>query len=150
MKLNNSILSLAVASIAFGLALAPANPAAAAQTKPMMEQAGSKMMMAMKSSAFKGIEVNGGTVSFSMKNGKGMLELSSDFKVPTSPAPHWQIVDDKGNTYLLNQLRIKDDMINRSVTLPNYIKSIKKVQIWCSFAEVNLGEATFAKTVMVK
>lgn len=149
MKTNTSILSLAVASIAFGLALVPANPAIAAQTKPMMAQSGS-MMMATKSSAFKGIEVNGGTVSFSMKNGKGMLELSSDFKIPNTPAPHWQIVDAQGNTYLLNQLKIKDDMTNRSITLPSYIKSIKKVQIWCSFVEVNLGEATFAKTVMVK
>jgi hypothetical protein len=149
MKLNTSILSLAVASVAFGLTLAPANPAFAAQTKPLMAQSSSAMMTA-KSSAFKGIEVNGGTVSFSMKNGKGMLELSSDFKIPNTPAPHWQIVDGQGNSYLLNQLKIKDDMTNRSITLPSYIKSIKKVQIWCSFVEVNLGEAMFTKTVMVK
>lgn len=149
MKLNTSILSLSVAAVAFGLALAPGNPAFAAQTKPLMAQSGSAMMTT-KSTAFKGIEVNGGTVSFSMKNGKGMLELSSDFKIPNTPAPHWQIVDGQGNTYLLNQLKIKDDMTNRSITLPSYIKSIKKVQIWCSFVEVNLGEATFTKTVMVK
>jgi hypothetical protein len=79
-----------------------------------------------------------------------MLKLSSDFKIPNTPAPHWQVVDAKGNVFLLNQLKIKDDMVNRTVMLPSYIKSVAKVQIWCSFAEVNLGEAIFTKPMMIK
>ena len=48
-----------------------------------------------------------------------------------------------GNTYLLNQMRIKGDKTNRMITVPSYIKDIAKVQVWCSFAEVVLGETSF-------
>lgn len=108
----------------------------------------STMMMSM-SSPFKGIEVNGGTVSFEQRMGKPVLMLSDDFKIPMSPAPHWQVVDNMGNTFLLKQLKIAGDRTNRSITLPKYIHSVRKVQIWCSFAEVVLGEATFAKPVVL-
>ncbi len=103
----------------------------------------------MTSTMFKGIEVNGGTVSVSMKDGKTMLSVSSDFMVPNSPAPHWQVVDAQGNTFLLNQFKIAGDKFNRMIVLPKYIRSVKKVQVWCSFAEVNLGEASFAKAIKV-
>jgi hypothetical protein len=103
----------------------------------------------MTSTMFKGIEANGGSVSVSMKNGKTMLSVSSDFKVPNSPAPHWQVVDAQGNTFLLNQFKIAGDKVNRVIVLPKYIRSIKKVQVWCSFAEVNLGEVTFAQPIKV-
>ena len=71
------------------------------------------------------------------------MKVSDDFVIPDTPAPSWQIVDSKGNTYLLNQFRIKGDKTNREITLPGYIKDVAKVQVWCSFAEVLLGETTF-------
>jgi hypothetical protein len=59
------------------------------------------------SSAFLGAKVNGGTVTHSTKDGKDVLTLSADFKVPDTPDPHWQVVDSRGNTYLLQRLGAK-------------------------------------------
>src|ERR1700760_2429276 len=76
------------------------------------------------SKAFSGAKVNAGTVTHSVKDGKNVLTLSDDFKVPDTPDPHWQIVDSKGNTYLLQRLGVKNlgglakDRINMSITLP--------------------------------
>lgn len=125
------------------LSFAAVSPAAT----PVAPRQDSKMeaVSTSTSSAFKGIEVNGGTVTFSKEGGKRTLSLSPDFKLPKTPAPHWQVIDSKGNAYLLNQLKIAGDKTNLKVALPSYIKDVAKVQIWCSFAEVNLGEATFAK-----
>ena len=95
------------------------------------------------SKPFSGAKVNGGTVTHSVKDGKNVLTLSDDFKVPDTPDPHWQVVDSKGNTYLLQKLSIKGDKVNRSITLPSYVADVSKVQIWCAFAEVVLGEASF-------
>ena len=77
------------------------------------------------------------------KSGKSTLTLSDDFVAPQTPDPHWQVVDSKGNTYLLQKLMIKGDKMNKSIVVPNYVADIKTVQIWCAFAEVNLGEASF-------
>ncbi len=144
MKITNITLALAL-----GLAALTSTHSAFAQDmKDKMNAPAMAMSMKMTSSEFKGIEVNGGTVSFSKEMGKHVLTLSQDFKVPGSPAPHWQIVDAQGNVFLLQQLKIKDEKQNRSIKLPKYIKSVAKVQIWCSFAEVNLGEASFKKPVM--
>lgn len=104
---------------------------------------GGKMMMEMSTSAFKGVEVNGGMAMLSGRT----LKLSPDFVIPKAPAPSWQIVDKQGNVYLLKQLRLAGGKMNRQIMLPSYIKSVAKVQIWCSFAEVLLGEASFAKPV---
>lgn len=148
MKINN--INTLVAAIAFSTAFAVpamANHTPGHNPTPVTQQ---KMAMATTSGAFKGIEVNGGTVSAKSEKGKLTLTLSDDFKTPNSPAPHWQIVDSKGNAYLLKQLKIAGDKMNRSITLPSYIKDVAKVQIWCSFAEVNLGEASFTKAVMNK
>ena len=98
-------------------------------------------------STFKGIEVNAGTVTYTEIDGKRILKLSDDFVMPKTPAPTWQVVDSEGNVYLLKQLRIKGDKTNTQVTLPKYIKNVSKVQIWCAFAEVNLGEAKFTEAV---
>jgi hypothetical protein len=101
------------------------------------------------SSKFAGAKVNAGTVTHSVKDGKNVLTLSSDFQVPDTPDPHWQIVDSKGNTYLLQRLGVKNlggvakDKVNTSITLPAYIKDIAKVQIYCAWAEAVLGEASF-------
>ncbi len=99
---------------------------------------------------FVGKVVNGGTVTHEHQGGKHVLTVSSDFKVPGSPDPHWQVIDSKGNTYLLNRLTLKDDKVNRSITLPTYVQNIAKVQMWCAWAEVLLGEASFASPVAMK
>ena len=101
------------------------------------------------SKPFSGAKVNGGTVAQSVKDGQRTLTLSDDFKVPDTPDPHWQVVDSKGNTYLLQRLGAKNlgglakDRINMSITLPAYIKDVAKVQIYCAWAEAVLGEAPF-------
>ena len=101
------------------------------------------------SSKFAGPKANTGTVTHSVVDGKNVLTLSDDFKVPGTPDPHWQIVDSKGNTYLLQKLSIKGDRINKSITLPSYVQDVSKVQIWCAFAEVVLGEASFDHPVQI-
>jgi hypothetical protein len=101
------------------------------------------------SKRFSGAKVNAGTASYSVKDGKGTLMLSSDFQMPETPDPHWQVVDSKGNVYLLQRLGVKSlggiakDRINMSITLPAYIHDIAKVQIYCAWAEAVLGEAAF-------
>jgi hypothetical protein len=100
---------------------------------------------------FKGAKVNTGTASYSMKDGKAVLTLSSDFQVPDTPDPHWQVVDSKGNVYLLQRLGVKalaglaKDRVNLSITLPSYIHDVATVQIYCAWAEAVLGEASFDK-----
>jgi hypothetical protein len=107
------------------------------------------------SKPFTGGKVNGGTVSYAVKDGKGVLTLSDDFKVPDTPDPHWQVVDSKGAVYLLQRLGAKSlaglakDRINTSITLPAYIKDVAKVQIYCAWAEAVLGEAPFDAPLMV-
>jgi len=98
---------------------------------------------------FKGKEVNGGTVTHEVKDGKHILTLSKDFKVPGSPDPHWQLIDSKGTVYLLDRLKLKDDKITTSITVPAYVPDIAKVQMWCAWAVVVLGEAPFDKVVKV-
>ena len=95
------------------------------------------------SGMFAGPKANTGTVTHSKQANKNVLTLSDDFKVPDTPAPHWQVVDSKGNTYLLQRLTIKGDKYNKSITLPSYIRDVAKVQIWCAWAETLLGEASF-------
>jgi hypothetical protein len=98
------------------------------------------------SKPFAGAKANTGTVTATVDNGKITLKVSSDFQIPDTPAPSWQIVDSNGNTYLLNQFKIKGGT-NREITLPAYIKDVAKVQVWCSYAEVLLGEAGFETIV---
>src|SRR5688500_11431177 len=99
------------------------------------------------SKRFAGAKVNDGTVTHSVVNGKHVLTLSSDFKDPGTPDPHWQVVDSKGSVFLLQRLGIKGDKVNTQVTLPAYVKDVAKVQIYCAWAELGLGETTFDKTV---
>jgi hypothetical protein len=95
------------------------------------------------SKPFKGEKVNGGTVTQTMEGGKIVLTLSDDFVDPKTPDVHWQVVDSKGNVYLLQKLAIKGDKVNKSITLPAYVKDVARVQIWCAWAEALLGEAGF-------
>src|SRR5262245_61705258 len=99
------------------------------------------------SQTFSGSRVNAGTVTPSVRNGKDVLRLSPDFQVPDTPDPHWQIVDSKGNVYLLQRLAIKGDKVNTSITLPAFVKDVAKVQIYCAWAEAVLGEAAFPATI---
>lgn len=99
------------------------------------------------STQFQGPKANKGTVSHSHKDGKNVLTLSDDFVVPDTPDPHWQVVDSDGNVYLLDKLKTKafiGDNYKKEITLPKYVKNVAKVQIWCAYAEVNLGEASFS------
>jgi len=99
---------------------------------------------------FTGKAVNGGTVTATHQGGKTVLTVSKDFQVPGSPDPHWQVVDSKGTVYLLDRVKLKDDKINTSITLPGYINDVAKVQMWCAWAEVVLGEASFATPIAMK
>jgi hypothetical protein len=111
------------------------------------------LAMAQTSTPFSGAKVNGGTVTHTMKDGKHVLTLSTDFQVPDTPDPHWQVVDSKGNVYLLQRLPVRNlgglvkDRINTSITLPSYVKDVVKVQIYCAWAETLLGEASFNNRV---
>src|SRR6266478_1549097 len=100
------------------------------------------------SGPFQGPKANKGTVTHSNKDGKSVLTLSDDFVVPDTPDPHWQVVDSKGQVYLLDRLQAKNGKYNKSITLPAYVKDVAKVQIWCAFAETLLGEAPFDSPVM--
>ena len=112
------------------------------------------LAQAHTSKPFSGAKVNAGTVTHSVKDGKNVLTLSDDFKVPDTPDPHWQVVDSMGNTYLLQRLGVKSlgglvkDKVNTSITLPAYVKDVAKVQIYCAWAEAVLGEAPFSAPLM--
>ena len=95
---------------------------------------------------FAGVKANTGSVTLSSSGNVRTLTLSDDFKAPDAPDPHWQVVDSEGRVYLLQKLTVKGvtgDKQNRSINLPAYIKSVAKVQFWCAYAEVLLGEASF-------
>lgn len=101
------------------------------------------------SGPFAGVKANTGTVSLSTSGKSQVLTLSDDFKAPDAPDPHWQVVDSRGRVYLLQKLTVKGlvgDKMNRSITLPAYITDVAKVQIWCAYAEVLLGEASFGSS----
>lgn len=112
------------------------------------------MAQSHTSTKFSGAKVNAGTVTHSVKDGRNVLTLSSEFQMPDTPDPHWQVVDSKGNTFLLQRLGVKNlggvakDKINTTITLPAYIKDVAKVQIYCAWAEAVLGEASFSAPMM--
>lgn len=96
---------------------------------------------------FQGKAVNGGTVTHVRENGKSILRLSEDFQIPNSPDPHWQVIDSKGVVYRLQALKVKEGLSNREIEMPKFVPNVAKVQIWCAFAEVLLGEASFSQPV---
>jgi len=108
----------------------------------------SGMQFGHRSTMFAGAKANKGFVTHTLEGGKSVLVLSDDFVVPDTPAPHWQLVDSSGNVYLLNRLMIKGDKLNKTLVIPPFVKDVAKVQIWCAFAEVLLGEASFEKPVI--
>jgi hypothetical protein len=99
---------------------------------------------------FSGSKANTGFVTHSSKDGNNVLTLSDDFVVPDTPDPHWQVVTSDGAVFLLDKIKIKSvmgDKIKKEITLPAYVKDVAKVQIYCAWAEVVLGEASFSSPV---
>ena len=102
------------------------------------------------SGQFAGAKANQGTVTHIVRGGQSVLTLSDDFKVPDAPDPHWRIVDSHGTGYLLQRVIVKPDKINRMIVVPEHVKDVAKVQMWCAFAETLLGEASFGSPVAMK
>lgn len=97
----------------------------------------------LRTTGFQGVKANTGYAVATKMNGHFVLTVSDDFVVPDTPAPHWQVVDTRGNVYLLQRFDIKENKVNRSIHVPPYVKDIAKVQVWCAWAETLLGEASF-------
>lgn len=95
---------------------------------------------------FEGPKANTGMAVHQTINGKSMIKVTPDFKVPDTPAPTWRIVDSKGNIYTLDAFKLKGGE-KREITVPGYVHDIAKVQVYCAWAEVLLGESSFAKPV---
>ena len=109
----------------------------------MMDGMPGATMEMQTSSMFAGPEVKLGRVMMWKRDGVVMLGLTDDFLVPGAPAPHWQVVDSQGNTYLLPRLMVNGGTYHKMIAVPAYVRDVAKVQIWCAFAEVVLGEVTF-------
>ena len=103
------------------------------------------------SSKFEGPKANTGTVMHYNESGKSLLKVSDDFKVPDTPAPTWRVVDSKGNIHTLDAFKIKGSLgtnaEKREVAVPAYVPNVVKVQVYCAWAEVLLGEASFSQAV---
>jgi hypothetical protein len=102
------------------------------------------------SSKFEGPKANTGTVSHSKKDGKNLLTFSDDFVVPDTPDPHVLVIDSKGQSFLLDKLKVKGlvgDKVKKEIVVPAYVHDIATVQIYCAWAEANLGEAKFSTPV---
>jgi hypothetical protein len=99
-------------------------------------------------SKFEGAKANTGMATHGRQGNNDILTWSDEFKIPDTPAPHWQVVDSKGNVFLLQRLKIKGDKENRTITIPSYVQDVAKVQIYCAWAEALLGEASFAKPIV--
>ena len=97
-------------------------------------------------SMFQGPKANTGTAIHTVENGKSILRVSADFKVPEAPAPTWRVVDSNGNVYTLDAFKIKGGE-KREVVVPPYVQNIVKVQVYCAWAQVLLGEAGFSTAV---
>jgi len=66
--------------------------------------------------------------------------------VPDTPAPTWRVVDTNGNVYTLDAFKTKGGE-KREVVVPSYVHDIAKVQVYCAWAEVLLGETSFSSPV---
>jgi hypothetical protein len=97
-------------------------------------------------SKFQGTKANTGMAVHTVENGKSILRVTADFKVPDTPAPTWRVVDSKGNVYTLDAFKIKGGE-KRQVIVPAFVQDIVKVQVYCAWAEIILGEASFSMAV---
>lgn len=98
------------------------------------------------SSGFQGPKANTGKAMHLYEGKQSILKVTDDFKVPDTPAPTWRIVDSKGTVYTLEAFKIKGGE-KRQVNVPHYVKDIAKVQVYCAWAEVLLGESSFSSPV---
>ena len=98
------------------------------------------------SSGFQGPKANTGKALHLYEGNQSVLRVTDDFKVPDTPAPTWRIVDSKGTVYTLDAFKIKGGE-KRQVNVPHYVKDIAKVQVYCAWAEVLLGESSFSSAV---
>src|SRR5947208_4585985 len=99
-----------------------------------------------KTNKFEGPKANTGMAVHSIENGRSILRVTSDFKVPDTPAPTWRVVDSRGNIYTLDAFKIKGGE-KREVVVPSYVPNIAKVQVYCAWAQVLLGETSFSQPV---
>jgi hypothetical protein len=99
------------------------------------------------SAKFQGAKANTGAVTHLYEGNKSILRVSQDFVVPDTPAPTWRVVDSKGVVYTLDAFKIQGGE-KRQVQVPSYVPNIAKVQVYCAWAEVLLGETSFPKPVM--
>ncbi len=99
-----------------------------------------------ETNGFQGPKANTGRAIHMREGAKNMLKVSDDFKVPDTPAPTWRVIDSKGQVYTLDAFKIKGGE-KREIALPSYINNIAKVQVYCAWAEVLLGEASFSSPV---
>lgn len=97
-------------------------------------------------SKFQGPKANTGMAVHTVENGKSILRVTADFKVPDTPAPTWRVVDSKGTVYTLEAFKIKGGE-KREVIVPAFVQDIVKVQVYCAWAEIILGEASFSMAV---
>jgi len=97
-------------------------------------------------SQFQGPKANTGMAIHTTENGKSILRVTPDFKVPDTPAPTWRVVDSKGMIHTLEAFKIKGGE-KREIVVPGYVNNIAKVQVYCAWAEVLLGEASFSSPV---
>jgi hypothetical protein len=114
---------------------------------------GAKAEGEQRTNQFAGPKANTGMAIFYHDGAKAMLKVTDDFKVPDTPAPTWRVIDSKGNIYTLDAFKVKDSGIlgtnteKRQVALPGYIHDVAKVQVYCAWAQVLLGEASFPSPV---
>lgn len=59
-------------------------------------------------SNFEDVKASTGVAAQAREATGGTLAESDDFKIPETPALRWQVVDSKGNIYLLTPLKTKD------------------------------------------
>jgi hypothetical protein len=95
---------------------------------------------------FAGPKANTGTVMHLVQDGNNILRVSNDFKVPDTPAPTWRVVDSQGVFYTLDAFKIKGGE-KREIEVPSFVRDIAKVQVYCAWAQVLLGEASFSSPV---
>lgn len=101
--------------------------------------------------SFAGVKADRGTVTHRIEGGRHVLVLSDDFKIPDAPDPHWQLVDSRGAKFLLDRLIVKPDQtLKRTIVLPAHVTDVSRVQMWCAYAEVLLGEAKFESPISTR
>jgi hypothetical protein len=57
-------------------------------------------------------------------------------------------VTDSSASDKLKTKALGDNDFKKEIALPAHTKNVAKVQIWCAFVEMNLGEASFSSPVM--